>query len=102
MPSTKERYFNPASFDHVRGVLDRALESERGIEVPEPPNGPVNFIQKLNYFRKKDRQQSHSIYEKDDPRCGRSAYDGLIFSQGENGTVVITKASEDMIEVKEL
>ena len=71
------------AFDDVMQLLDRALQSERGVRVPCPNrSSAVQLRSRANYYRKMTRIESKEIYPFDDKRHGVSPYDGLILRLG--------------------
>lgn len=96
------RYFNPLSFSDVREVLDRALESPKGIRVPcETPGKAMHLRQRMNYYRAQDRKSMYEVFGADDARRGRSAFDTLIFTV-DGSSVLVKKIAEGQIKVEEL
>lgn len=88
----------------IRDILDRALEAPRGIVVTcATANEAIHWVSRLNYFRKKDREQSKAIYPADHPGHGRSLYDQLRYKrQKGDRTVTIIRVIDDLVEVREL
>ena len=68
-----------ASLDLVRSVMEKALHSQRGVKVSFNTHGKaIQFRQQCYTARSKDRQLTKKIYGEDDPRYGRSSFDGLV------------------------
>lgn len=86
----------------LRDLLDRALGTANGLSLRlETPGKATNFIQKLNTFRRGERQESRLIYPPDHRMFGRSPWDGLKFTK-ENECVLIERLTADILEIKEL
>ena len=67
------------SYKDIREMLDRALQSERGLRVKLKTKGAGNNLrQRASYFRQLDRRENKKVYPEGDPMHGRSAYDVLI------------------------
>lgn len=90
------------SYEDVRRVLDRALQSPKGLSVKLPSKGSaINFRQRCNKLRLLDRDASRATFEPEDPRHGVSPYDALIFSLEED-RVLIRRGNADQLDIEEL
>lgn len=71
----------------LRALLDRALESPRGVELSLPTlNAAYTLRHRIYSLRETDRGQSRDLYPPDDPKHGVSVYDIL--------TIVLRKAND--------
>ena len=95
----------PASFEDIREVLDRALSSERGVKITcDAPGAAVHMIQRMNTFRKNDREVMLRVHGPDSP-ARHSVYDALIFKRvpAKTGNEVhVAKVVAGSIKVEEL
>jgi len=67
----------------IRKVLDRALETEKGVQLRFPDEqAAMTFKGRVHTVRYLDRKENKKIYAETDPMWGRSAYDGLMLKQG--------------------
>ena len=67
------------SYEDVRAVLDRALDSAHGIRITLPTKGKaIHMRHRLYKFRALDRRESTKIYPPSDVRYGVSVYDSLV------------------------
>ncbi len=70
---------SPYAYEDIRTILDRALESPRGVAVKMPHGQAVYTVQRLHQFRLMERTKNAKIFSKDDPRSMGTAYDILSF-----------------------
>jgi hypothetical protein len=83
-------------------ILDRARDSERGIVLrTETPGKAINLAQRLNRFRRKERDESRKIYPTDHPSFGRTSWEFLRI-KAEGANVVIDKHGSDVLEITEI
>lgn len=82
------------TWPRIRALMDRAIQSERGIRVPYESYGVADRVRRSAYkIRDAMRKQSAKQFpDPEDPRHGVSPYDGLTFW-------VKTKLPRDRIEV---
>ena len=67
-----------AALPTARSILDRALESEKGIRVNlGTPQRATSIRMQCYTARSRDRTRSTKIYEPDHPSYGQSVYDGI-------------------------
>lgn len=67
----------------IRKVLDRALETEKGVQLRFPDEqAAMTFKGRVHSVRYLDRKENKKIYGLDDPMHGRSVYDGLMTKTG--------------------
>ena len=98
------------AYSDVREILDRALESPRGIEVDIPdepgskPGGKATYFRQRAYsFRALDRKANSKIYPPDDPMHATSIYDTLVVIHNPPSTKIqIRKAGLEGMEIREL
>lgn len=65
----------------ARALLDRALESPKGITINFPERGKALSIRQHCYTaRSRDRKATRKAYPSEDPRHGRSAWDALVIT----------------------
>lgn len=70
---------SPLAFDDAREILERALNSTKGIRIPCTSRGTAIVLRaRLNYFRKLDRGENTKIYEASHPLWKKSVYDKLM------------------------
>lgn len=95
---------SPLSFGDCQGALERALESERGIQITFAyPGEAVRFQARCNMFRVRDRRQNKESYPEDHPLHNHSIYDGLSIRHSKGTlTVQIEKISAENLKIEEL
>ena len=97
---------SPLAYDDLKGLLDKALMTEKGLRVRFETYGKaVQFRHKLNHFRKIDRRESTKIYMKGDPLFGKTIYDKLEFrvhGDEERGAIDILKREAIQFDIIEL
>lgn len=94
-----------SAFADLREILDRALESERGLVlVMDSPGKATNLVQKMNYFRRQERLMSHELYPPEHRMFGRTAWDGLrIMKPAKDSCEVhVNPLTADIKEIREL
>lgn len=94
---------SPIAFDDCRAIMNRALASERGIEI-ECGKKPEAFRMRARCYeaRSQDREASKKIYQPDDPQYGQSAWDRLVIRL-DGATIRVEKITEEItLKVKEL
>lgn len=70
------------SFADAKTVLDRALESHRGLELEfDNAQRATRFRQRLYAARERDRKKSRQIYPVGDPGYDRSVWDALVIDK---------------------
>lgn len=81
---------NIAAYAAEEEILLRALESPRGL-ILRPKQGEQatkNWAtynrHRLNQCREADRQRSQGVWPEGDPRHGKSAFEGLVMTTGED------------------
>lgn len=92
------------SYVDIRGALDRALESVKGVRLKFPDErAAFTFKGRVHSFRYLDRKENKKIYaDPDHPMHGRSVYDPLMVKTEDPVTVCVIKlegvdfAMEDM------
>lgn len=90
------------AYTDCKAVLDRALESPKGLKIPRETDGAAIYLQqRLNYFRKLDRDFTRSIFPSEDPRHGVSVYDCLTIRR-DGTTVYVQPVREDSLQIEEL
>ena len=98
MPATKSL----AAYGDCRDLLDRALEAPMGVRIKlDTAAAAVRLRWRLNYYRKRDREESKTIFAADDPRWGMSVYDGLSIALVET-SLEIRKLDASAFTVEEL
>jgi hypothetical protein len=94
-----------SAFADLRAILDRALDAERGLILRvETPGKAINLVQKINYFRRNERNVSREVYPPEHPMFNRTQWDGLrVFRPSTDSCEVhIDQLSVDILEVREL
>lgn len=67
------------SYADIRGVMDQALASEKGVRVRCDSLGQAyNLRQRFYSYRLMDRKENAKIYQPGDPLYNTSAYDKII------------------------
>jgi hypothetical protein len=66
------------AYPNARALLDRALDSERGIKLPYPDYSQA-FKMRMNCYtvRSRERKYSTEIYESSHPLHGQTPWDGI-------------------------
>ncbi len=90
------------AYPGARQLLDRALESERGI-VAELPSYAAAFKTRMNCYtvRKRERELSMKMYVYDHPKFNTSPYDELVLLI-EGNKLKIMKTETIDIKVEDL
>lgn len=70
----------PIAYEDIRPVLDRAVESEKGIRLTfEKNHEAVRWVSRANYIRTYTREQQKKIYpDPEDPNHHQCEWDRLI------------------------
>lgn len=96
MPSFK----SALAYDDIRQLLDRALESPKGIRITyNTHNQAINERNRCNTFRSADRKSTSAAYT--DPGQAVSKYDSLVLTipkEGEPDDTVLTIAKRVLPE----
>lgn len=86
------------NFDDIKQILDRALESSKGIRVTCETAAEAHRLRhRCNSFRVKDRETNTELYQMGDPLHGVSLYDGLVLTM-EGTEIYIRPRGEFKIE----
>jgi hypothetical protein len=88
-----------SAFADLRAILDRGL-----VLRVETPGKAINLVQKINYFRRNERNVSREVYPPEHPMFNRTQWDGLrVFRPTTDSCEVhIDQLSVDILEVREL
>lgn len=93
---------SPLAFDDVKEVLERALDSPKGIRVTfETTRAAVDFRRRANTYRKQERERSVKLYAPGDPLYGVSIYDKYILRLVDS-VIYIELRTTDGIKVEEI
>ena len=66
------------SYPSARNLLDRAVDSEKGIKLPfENPKKAFSMRMNCYTVRSRQRIQNERIYDSDHPLCGNTPWDHL-------------------------
>ena len=80
--------------------MDQALLEEKGVRIKfDQPNHATRFRQRCNMLRVLDRRDNLTVYDKNHPMYGRSAYDVLVLRVVDSN-VELRKESVDEIDLK--
>lgn len=91
------------SYVDIRGALDRALTSEKGVRLRFPDErAALTFKGRVHSFRYQDRKENKKVYPEDHPMHGRSAYDPLMVKTEEPTVVCVIKLEGVDFEMEEL
>ena len=92
----------PLSLEDIKIVLDRALNSARGMKVNFKSQGEaIHWRGRANYFRRLDRRENAIIYDETHVLHKQSIYDGLRLVL--SGTAInIMKVEMSLPEMEEL
>lgn len=75
----RKAYRSKFQFDDLRQLFDKAIESERGIDIRQKSSpAAMAFRHRLNSFRVNDRNDNAQIYPVGDPLHGASVYDAIV------------------------
>ena len=71
-----------AAYEDCDKLFDRAINSEKGIRVclgegAEAKKAAGYLRMRMNHFRQLQRKESMRVYDRSDPRYGKSEYDKL-------------------------
>src|SRR6266550_3435464 len=91
-----------ASYPDCRDILDKALESSKGLQLTFKTHGEATFNRgRMNAFRVRVRRENAHTYPADHPLHKSTPYDGLMIKQrGE--IVIIEKLIVERFNVEEL
>lgn len=99
MPQAKGHNAHPTA----RALLERALESPRGIKVPFPTEGKAMAMRQQCYtVRTRDRARTRKIYDEDSPMFDTSQFDGLEMYIEENYLLIRPGIPVEEFGVEEL
>lgn len=88
------------SYEDIRGFLDQALASERGVKIEVGYKGKaISMRQRMYKLRTLDRKFSTQMVPFGDPKWGKSAYDCLMVDVQEldgKAYVLIKKGMSDL------
>jgi hypothetical protein len=91
------------SYVDIRGALDKALESEKGVRLRFPDaKAAMTFKGRVHSLRFLDRKENKKIYPPDDPMHGRSVYDPLMVKTEDPVTVAIVKLEGVEFDLEEI
>lgn len=92
------------SYPDIRGTLDKALLSEKGVRLRFPDEkAAVTFKGRVHTFRSLDRKENKKVYpDPDHPMHGRSAYDPLMVKTEEPTVVAVIKLEGVDFQVEEI
>lgn len=91
------------SYVDIRGALDRALASEKGVRLRFPDEkAAYTFAGRVHSFRYQDRKENKKIYPEDHPMHGRSAYDPLMVKKESPTVVCVIKLEGVEFEIEDL
>lgn len=91
------------SYVDIRGALDKALESAKGVRLRFPDEqAAMTFKGRFHSFRSLDRKENKKIYDEGHPMWGRSAYDPLMAKTVDEKTIAIIKLEGVEFEVEEI
>ena len=92
------------SYVDIRGALDRALLSEKGVRLRFPDEkAAMTFKGRVHSFRYQDRKENKKVYpDPDHPMHGRSAYDPLMVKTEEPTVVCVIKLEGVEFEMEDL
>lgn len=99
---------SPLAFDDARAVLDKALDTKKGLKIPCSSRGAaIQLRSRFNYYRKLDRAESKNLYDQDHPMFGRSAYDRLVLrippkGEKDDATLYIEPHSVEKLTIEEI
>lgn len=99
---------SPLAFDDARQILERALESPKGIKIPcETRGAAVSLRTRVNYFRTLDRKENKKVYENGHPMWGNSVYDRLLLRIPKKGAedecvLYIEKHNIEKLRIEEI
>ncbi len=92
MPMNK----SPLAYGDCIKVLDRAIQSEKGIRVTFSSNREaVTFRYRLDQARRNDRKMNKEVYNQKDHLYGKSLYDYLCFR------VILNEVHLEKVEARE-
>ena len=92
------------SYVDIRGVLDRALASEKGVLLRfADEKAAMTFTGRVHSLRHLDRKENKKIYPAEDhPMHGRSAYDPLMIKKKEPTVIAVIKLEGVEFEMEEI
>ena len=94
MPTPK----SPDAFTLAADLLDRALDSERGILYQTKTHGEsLRMLSELRLVRRRAVDESRSIYPPDHPMYSRSVYDPIVIRVVENGLEILPEAPSNVL-----
>jgi hypothetical protein len=90
------------SYADCRNLLDRALDSPKGVKVTLQTDGQaIRLNHRCNKFRVLDRQQNAKLYPEGNEWHNTSVYDGLCLSRS-GAELSIIRLEKTEMEVEEL
>ena len=97
---------SPLAYSDVKALLDRALETERGLRVQSESKAAAwRLVMRLNKFRVIERDALRRVLDPDHPLYGTCEYDQLSFRRIELDSrwfVELEKIGSVALEVTEL
>lgn len=79
-------------------ILDRALESPRGIRVKTSTyDEAISLRHRLYSHRTRDRRASRKLFEPNEPGFDASRWDGLMITLGDNELIISQDPSSDVV-----
>lgn len=94
------------SYKDCRALLDRALESERGLKVSVGTYGEaVRLRSRIHNFRRMDARENSRVHPSDHPLHNASVYDELVImipNKGPDVHILKSEAQNDMRRIEDL
>ena len=79
---TEKQSYKTPSYSDARALLDKALQTDKGLCVELPTKAEAFFLrQKLNKVRYQYRKESRKLYEEEHYNFGTSPWDELCFNE---------------------